>query len=220
MSASIDGVPFFVDPSSIQWNYTLKMSKTSTVGGLVIQLYGWSMGDLVISGAFGSVERQRAFFAQIDDIADHQNPAATPNGMSPARPVRFSWPEQKWDFWVYVRDLKQSGASVAIEESVSMHNPKYTLTLFVFEDNGTIVKSAGQSAMNAYLRRITAGLGWKQSQWNGPQTAEERQQAVGSQTFFDYAFTQYGLLGDTSTTMSPSERATADNPTLGGTGPQ
>lgn len=196
MSASINGIPFAVDPSSIRWDYTLKISTKPTIGGKVVQLYGHSMGDLVVSGSFGGVERQAKFVKEIDAIAAAQAPRVLQSGAAAAPPVRFVWPGQNWDFWVYVRSIQQSGASVAIETSEQVHNPLYTLTLFVYEDNGNIVSPMIDSAMVSYLNRLTAGLGWSQSEYNGPLTEQNRNEILAGQTLFDYAFVQYGLLAD------------------------
>lgn len=191
--ATINGIPFFVNPTSIEWSYNVKLSSQPTLGGMVVQLFGWSMGDLVISGSFGSVDRQASFFQAIDSIADAQTPIVDANGANAAKPVRFLWAEQEWDFWVFVRDLKQTGSAVAIESTVQNFSPKYTLTLFVFEDNGQIVKAATNNAMVAYMKRLSAGLGWAQSEWNGPVHESDLQELLKGQTFVEYAFTQYGL---------------------------
>lgn len=196
MSASINGIPFDVDPSSIRWDYTLKISTKPTIGGKVVQLYGYSMGNLVVSGSFGSVERQEKFVKVIDAIAAAQAPSVSQTGAAAAPPVRFVWPGQNWDFWVYVIGIQQAGSSVAIETSEAMHNPKYNLTLFVYEDNGNIVSPMIDSAMVSYLNRLTAGLGWEQSEYNGPLTEADRNRLLAGQTLFDYAFVQYGLLAD------------------------
>ena len=193
--AILNGVPFFVNPSTVQWNYNVKLSTTPTIGGKVVQLFGWSMGDLVISGSFGKdgVERQDAFFQMVNTTAERQAPQVLSTGALAARPVRFLWPEQDWDFWVFIRDFKQSGTSVSIENTPQMFAPKYTLTLFVYEDNGTVVHAATENAMLAYMQRLSAGLGWKQSAWNGPQNEADLQAVLKGQSFIDWAYAQTGL---------------------------
>jgi hypothetical protein len=204
MSASINGIHFAVDPSSIRWDYTLKISTKPTIGGKVVQLYGYSLGNLVVSGSFGSVERQAEFVRQIDAIAAAQAPMVTQGGAVAAAPVRFSWPSQKWDFWVYIMAIGQEGASVSIETSEAMNSPKYTLTMFVYEDNGNVVSPMVDNAMTSYLHRITAGLGWTQSEYNGPLTVGDRNTILAGQTLFDYAFVQYGLLADPNVAAAAS----------------
>lgn len=195
MTATIHGVPFFINPTSIQWSYNVKLASQPTIGGMVVQLFGWTMGDLVISGSFGKdgIERQQSFFQLIDSIADVQAPTVTSQGATAASPVRFLWPEQDWDFLVFIRSLTQVGASVAVDQTVEMFAPKYTLTLFVYEDNGQIVKAAADSAMVAYMNRLSAGLGWKRSAYNGPMIEADLQGVLKGQTLIDYAFSQYGI---------------------------
>jgi hypothetical protein len=195
MTALLNGIPFAVNPTSLSWNYQVKLSRQPTIGGTVIQLYGWSMSDLVIEGSFGKngIERQQAFMQLIESIVDDQTPVVTSTGARAAKPVRFLWPEQNWDFWVFIRALSQVGASVAIESTAQMTNPRYSLTMFVYEDNGTVVKAATESAMLAYMNRLSAGLGWQQSKWNGPQNDADLTEVLKGKSFIDYAFTAYGL---------------------------
>lgn len=192
-TVTIDGIRLPVNPNSVKWDYKVKLATIKTVGGKVVQLLGWSMGDLMVSGHYGAmgVERQAEIFKHIDSIALRQAPMP---GQRAAEPVRFLWPEMGWDFWVFVKGMQQGGASVSVERNERIHNPTYNLTLFVYEDNGDVISAAANSAASAYLKRLTAGLGWKQTDWNGPQTAEQLQELLGGQTLFDYSFAHYGLL--------------------------
>lgn len=192
-TASIDGILFNVNPRSIRWNFNVKLASHKTIGGKVMQLYGWSMSDLVIEGQFGgdAVANQDIFYRQIKAIADKQVPQL---GQSHPRPVRFLWPEHGWDFWVYVKQLTQTGASVAVETNERIHAPKYQLVLFVYQDNGDVIAVASNTAQAKYLARFSSGLGWSQSEWNGPQTSEALQEALQGNNVSDFMFSQYGLL--------------------------
>lgn len=207
-TASIDGVPLSINPSSIRWNFNIKMKDHKTIGGKVFQLLGFEMSDLIIEGSFGgpdALANQEAFFNQIKDIASSQVPVL---GRTSSKPVRFLWPEQGWDFWVFVKELTQRGASVSIETSESIHAPKYSLTLFVYEDNGDIIRVAGNSAQAKFLARFTAGLGWSQSEWNGPQTQEQLEEQLAGGNVQDYLFSHYGLLDPLPNPGSPTVIAT------------
>jgi hypothetical protein len=43
------------------------------------------------------------------------------------------------------------------------------------------------------MNRLTAGLGWAQSEWNGPQHETDLQNVLKGRSFIEYAFTEYGL---------------------------
>lgn len=189
--AVIHGMEFPVNPESISWDYSVKLATQKTIGGKVVQLYGWRLGDLTVSGSFGrgGWRAQEAFFNHMKNVADEQAPSLdrpTP------QPVRFTWAERGWDFWVYVKALTQKGASVSIETTEAMIAPKYTLTMFIAEDNGQIVQAALDAAQVAYINRLTAGLGWQKSAWNGPLSMDEMSQALQGLSPIDYLFTEFG----------------------------
>ena len=194
--ASIDGMNFVVDPQSVHWDYSVKINTKKTVGGKVIQLLGFNMGDLIVQGQYPghhTTWNQKKFLDRIIKIADEQVPII---GRPSPKPVRFMWPNMNWDFWVFVKDLKQDGASVAIERSNGAFSPNYTLTMFVYEDNGNIVEAIKTSTQVKFLQRITAGMGWSQTDWNGPMTIKEVTDLLAGRTVYEYIttplpFTEY-----------------------------
>jgi len=187
--ASIDGMNFVIDPQTVNWNYTTKIATQKTVGGKVIQLLGFNMGDLVVTGqwpGFHMAWQQKKFLERMIRIADAQVPII---GQPAPKPVRFMWPNMSWDFWVFLRDFKQNGTTVAIERSESNFTPTYTLTMFVYEDNGNILSAIQTSAAATFLKRISAGMGWVQSDWNGPMTIEEVSETLAGRSVFEYITT-------------------------------
>jgi hypothetical protein len=187
--ASIDGMNFVVNPQTVQWNYTAKIGTQKTIGGKVIQLLGFNMGDLIVRGQYpgrSTMWNQRKFLERISAIADSQVPKI---GNKPPVPVRFKWPDQGWDFWVFVKALIQDGSSVSIERNEAMFSPTYTLTMFVYEDNGNIVKAVQGSAQVKFLQRITAGMGWTQTDWNGPMKIEDVSATLAGSTVWEYLAT-------------------------------
>lgn len=205
-TVTIGGVLLPVNPQELKWDYSVRISTQKTIGGRVVQLLGWNMGDLVVSGKFGAfgVERQQHIFEHLNTIAGQQAPKY---GESPAKPVRFLWPEMGWDFWVFIKSMTQTGAGVSVERNQRIHSPGYTLTMFVYEDNGDIVKAVGGSAATQYLKRLTAGLGWSQSAWNGPETSQDLQDTLQGNTIMDYAFSEYGLTAPITAVPSASPQA-------------
>ncbi len=202
-TATIDGISFPVNPSMVSWSYTVNMSTHKTIGGKVVQLYGWRMGDLTIGGHFGSVDRQKAFFEQLRSIADKQAP--TLDRRVP-QPVRFRWPERNWDFWVFLKKVNQDGASVAVDITHQSVAPRYTMSLFVAEDNGNIVKAAESAAQTAYINRLTAGLGWEKSSWNGPVDLENFAKQTLGLSPIDFFLSEYGRAQIVEQTGSVPER--------------
>ena len=194
MPASIGGAPFKVNPNSVAWSYKVKMASHKTIGGKVIQLYGFSMGDLTITGSYGgpdAVKTQDEFFQFIKSIATDQSPKV---GQHAGKPVHFLWPEQGWDFWVYILGLTQLGAGTSVETNERVSAPKYQLKLFIYQDNGDLLRSAMGISQAKFLERLTAGIGWQQTEYNGPETIEEVAERLGGTSIIDFAFETYGLL--------------------------
>lgn len=202
MGASIGGIPFTINPTSVSWDYSVKSSSDKTIGGKVIQIYGVTMGDLVVTGQFGNdgVARQRDFYNRLSELVDKQ----VPSWSKPvARTALFEWPEKGWSFNVYIKAFTQTGSPVSIQEDVATHNPRFTLTLFVEDQNTSVMAAVKDTAASHYLSRLTAGLGWKVSQWNGPRNAAELRNALDGATILQSMFGAY--TGSTqSTPITPS----------------
>jgi hypothetical protein len=212
MGAEIDGVKLRINPKGVSWSYTLKMAVIDTIGGKVTQMYGVSLGDLTITGEFGAGRRgtdsvsddrntassvriggpaeQKLFFDRIVSIIDTQMVLS-----KPARPVRFFWPERGWDFHCYIKSISQPGAQEAISASNLDFNPGYQLVLQIQEDNGSLTKTIKSAAQAAFIGRLTAGLGWKQSAYNGPLGYDEMNIALGGESVLDAVFDQNLLPG-------------------------
>jgi hypothetical protein len=166
VNASIAGIPFDVNPKGVSWDYSVKTSSTKTVGGKVIQIYGVRMGDITVTGTFGKngVERQRAFFKKISPIVDGQVP--TFKNPAPAS-VPFLWPERGWAVNVFVKSLQQPGAGVSIQNTVQTVAPGFQMVLFPESGNSDVLAAVANSVQAKYLSRITDGLGWRSTGWNG-----------------------------------------------------
>lgn len=185
MPASLNGVSFRNNPTALSWDYSVKLASIKTIGGKVTQLYGTKMGDLTIAGQFASIEEQDEWFRRVKTIIDSHAPT---NSNPRPNPVRFFWPERRWDFMVYVKSFRQEGASTSVSASNDVFAPKWNMTMMVDSDNGDILRVVQQSAEAAYLRRITAGLGWQQTEWNGPLRDDEFQQVLQGRGVLQYLF--------------------------------
>ncbi len=177
MSASLAGIPFDVDPTGVEWDYSVKSSATKTVGGKVIQIYGVRMGDITVTGTFGNngVERQRNFFDKISPFVDGQ----VPTFMNPApAAIPFLWPERGWALNVYVKSLQQPGAGVSIQNTVKSIAPGFQLVLFPESGNSDVIAAVANSVQAQYLSRITDGMGWRSTKWNAAVGAEDLSTAL------------------------------------------
>ena len=155
------GWSFRIDPSSVTLPIRAKMSKFITLGGMVVQVYGTTWGDLTISGQFGvgGWQEQRRFLAQMVDAgrgqAIQRAPSFPGQNFTPSKPFRFKYPLLDWDFLCYLKGYTSSDGPQAVHLANDNINPKWTLTLFIVTDNGSLAKIA----QNAYLQRLAPGLG-------------------------------------------------------------
>jgi hypothetical protein len=171
--ASLGGVAFRIDPDSVAWEFRMKTARRKTVGGVVVQVYGTDLGDMTVSGVFGNGDRARGdregwreqerFRAQVERWVD-QHVATS------GRPIRFLYPPKRWDFQVLIRGYTGPGGGEAVAHDPATFNPGWTLTLAVVQDSTRRVVAGIQ---DLYIKRLMAGVGWKQSGYNGPLTQGE-----------------------------------------------
>lgn len=171
---SLDGVRLWVNPDDIRWNFKMKVVDHKTMGGKVIQVLGTTLSDLTISGAFGRGDRAKGeteaweseirFRRQVEKWADRA--VHTDN----TDPMRFIYPPQKWDFQVFIRSV--SGTDWSVENI----NPRWQLVLFPVDDRAQRVV---KGIKDLYLKRLLEGVGWKQTEYNGPTQMEVEEELSG-----------------------------------------
>jgi Mannosyl-glycoprotein endo-beta-N-acetylglucosaminidase len=181
MNASLNGVPMRLNPTSVSLSYQVKTSEIPTLGGMVVQIYGVEMSDLVVTGTFGvgGYIEQLNFLNRMLAIAAMQSNQAivTP---SPSQPVRFVYPNRGFDFMVYLKDYtSQSG--MAIDYENTNISPDWQLTLFVDTDNtgGAMTRVA----TDAYIQRLSNGLGYNLSAYNGNLQASTVEEFLAQQGY-------------------------------------
>lgn len=172
--AVLNGVPFRIDPTSISWPFTVKTSSSKTIGGKVVQVFGTQLGDLTVSGTFGvgGQAEQREFLARMKKLGDNQMdrfPKVSPN------PYRFSWPSRGWDFQVYLKRYSEPGGDSSVDERIDNISPRWTIVLFIASDNLNLKKVA----TDTFIDRLSDGIGWKQTRYNGPADFTEVGAALG-----------------------------------------
>lgn len=176
---------FRIDPDAIDWNFKVNTVVTNTVAGRVVQVLGATLSDMTIQGHYGqnhahadsgeSWRQADAFLNVIRSIMEFQSQDATQSGkMHP--PATFNYSPKGWRFGVYVKGLEDTrGGSVS--HQVARASYDYRLTLFIVDARsqdlvpaGTVrgsLDKAKQAAINSYIARISDGIGWHFSQFNG-----------------------------------------------------
>lgn len=203
--ATLDGVPFAVDPESVDYQVNIHSSSIDTLGGRVVQALSTSLGDLVVAGSFGAGgwQEQAAMLQRVLEIGISQR--------HDGPPVRFVYPPRGWDHEVYIRSMVESG-STSVELSPGNFNPKYRLTLTITSSNLDLKTVAA----NAFISRLSDGIGWKKEtrKFNMIATPEELA-AVVSKTkgkdILDYFESLYRR--DTGGGSSSSNEASPTGPT-------
>lgn len=182
-----------IDPNSISWDFKINTSVTNTVGGRVVQVTGATLSDIIINGSFGEDVRSKV---ETDPGTDHggaswrlhkrfefnvrkmmewqSRDARQHSKMAP--PAVFKYPPRNWKFYVYVKAFQDpEGGTSTFSPGRFAH--EYQLTLFVVQEGTTALKAAGSQdgtinqarakAINAYIGRLSDGIGWKPTMYNG-----------------------------------------------------
>lgn len=189
-TAMLAGQKFRLNPESVGWGYKSKISDTNTVGGRVVQIFGTAISDLTVTGSFGKGgwKDQQAFLERMKALADTQIHQASVRN-STAASQRFIYPDYGWDFQVMLRSFSSPDGQRSVNLSNDIIAPKWTLTLFIVGDRSSLKKVSS----DAYLARLSKGLGWKQTEYNGPLTNEEMIASLSGQSVADSINSAFGL---------------------------
>lgn len=198
-SLGFDGGPsitFRIDPSAIEWKYKVDTTVIDTVGGRVVQVLGATLEDMTVMGYYGQHRRAgpdgeswklaEAFADRIRQIQEYQSRDATEHGRMHV-PATFNYSPKGWRFLVYVKALADSqGGSVA--HRIGRFSYDYALTLFIVDvisDDLHVLSGAKKNAVDAYIARISDGIGWHFSQYNGQVPATPTGGLYGRKRFTD-----------------------------------
>ena len=164
--AVLGTLPIRIDPVEVTWNFSAIVADKKTIGGKVVQVLGTDLSDMTVRGVFGYGDRskgdqagweeQERFRQAVKELAKHTSSDRTPD------PIRFIYPPKRWDFHVYVKRVDEP-----FRLANGVFNPTWTLTLFVVRDNTNVVV---KGVRDLYIQRLMAGIGWKQTSYNGPLT--------------------------------------------------
>lgn len=162
-NASINGIPFRLNPSSVTLPFSMKKSQTQTLGGMVVQIFGVAYGDLTVQGQFGAGgwREQLDFLKQMQSNVQAtiaaQYKQTTPGNSNPSGSYRFLFPLLNYDLQVFLKGYS-SIEGAAIEYQNENINPTWVLTFTVDNDNNGIVTT---KAKDSYIARLSQGLGYQ-----------------------------------------------------------
>jgi hypothetical protein len=182
-------IAFRIDPEMITWNWSVLTNVIETIGGRVIQVLGAYLDDLTVQGSMGqnhadaangqSWQMAEAFVTSVTQIMEAQSADSNQAGkMHP--PAVFNYPPKGWRFNVYVKSLTDpDGQNSAVLRSGKI-NQRYSLALFIVQDGSSALVKAGTTngvfsqkaydAVSAFMARISDGVGWHFTQYNGQVT--------------------------------------------------
>lgn len=148
-------------------------------------MIGAYLDDLTVSGSFGqdhstpqgqSWRQAEAFLKVVTAIMERQASDSSQQAkMHP--PAVFSYPQRSWRFQCYVKALTDADGGNSLVMTPGKFNQRYVLTLFIVPDGSSKLTRAGttngvysakaEQAIAAYMSRISDGIGWHYSQYNG-----------------------------------------------------
>lgn len=170
--ASLEGVPFDLDPDSVSYTFSMKTADTKALGGKVIQVYGTSISRITLTGSFVPVyakgereawEAQARFREQVDTWA-----TITETSWK-AKPLRFIYPLKNWDLDVFIANYQAPDSYDATQWAVEKIAPKWQLEFRTVHDR---TRAVTKGLRDLYLKRLMNGVGWKQTEYNGPTEAD------------------------------------------------
>lgn len=171
-------ITFRIDPDSVEWNFKINTTVIPTVAGRVVQVLGATLSDLSVAGKYGqnvkagpvgkSWYQAEAFAKKIQEIQAFQSRDSREFGKMHV-PAVFNYSPKNWRFQVYVKSLvdPQGGSVTHVSGRFSYD---YVLTLFIVDsisDDLEILKGVKAAAVDKYIARISDGIGWHFSQFNG-----------------------------------------------------
>lgn len=192
-----------IDPNAIDWSFQLDTAVINTLGGQVVQILGATLSDLTIQGSFGqdhsrneqgvSWKLAAAFHQKIKSFMDRQTlPSKTVHtkGQSQAKktgilsdagvvhePLSLTYHDgvHNWSFKVLVKALDDGDGAGSLDITNGRFSYTYKLTLFIVQADSELVDKI---ASDYFLSRISEGLGWKQTKFNGPLSPADAQDFI------------------------------------------
>lgn len=199
-------VIFRINPSSIDWGFEIHTSVTNTVGGRVVQITGATLRDMTLVGYLGedhdagaspdripdhagaSWRLHEAFLAKCRAVMEYQSRDSREHGKMHEAAV-FNYPDRGWRWRVYLKEVADVDGQASIEHRTGKFSHGYRLTLFLISGYSDTLIKAGSSLTNmdtaqekaiaSYIKRISEGIGWRQSEYNGGLADEGKEDKDG-----------------------------------------
>jgi len=178
-TATLGGYTFRTNPDEIRWDFSMKVREIKTIGGKVIQVLGTRLGDMTVTGQFGRGPNGEDPWTQ--EMAFRQQVVRWVRASrTNYKPIRFTYADLDWDFEVFVKDLQGEQGGVVLANDIVA--PRWTLTLRVVESSASRLT---KGISDAYISRLMDGVGWKQTDYNGP-SDDDVQTLLGGMTIGEY----------------------------------
>ncbi|PPS89482.1 hypothetical protein [Streptomyces sp. MH60] len=187
-------VTFRINPDSIDWGFDIHTTVTQTVGGRVVHVTGATLRDITVAGHLGENRKagpspdgntdhagvswrlHEAFVAKCRAIMDYQSRDSRTLGKMHA-PAVFNYPPHNWRWKVYLTEVADLDGQASIEHRTGKFSHGYRIQLFIVQAGSDSLVKAGSSnnavdaaqekAISSYIARISEGIGWKQTEYNG-----------------------------------------------------
>ncbi len=196
---ALGGHPLMVNPEEVRWNFKMKVADTAAMGGKVIQIIGLSMSDITVRGRYspdkskGDTESWEAGMRFREWVKVVAKDNASSGG---ANTTRFTYPPRGWDFDVHIKSIS------AVKIEVGATAMEWDLTLVPV---GSAATEVVKGIKDLYIKRLMDGVGWKQTDYNGPMTQAIVDEQLGGQSAQGLYETELGesfLAGAGSSTAS------------------
>lgn len=190
---------FRVDPRSVDYQVQVDTNTIETVAGRVVQVLGAHVTDVVVAGDLGEDHSRGSgspehpgvgwklaeeFFSKIQAMMAQQSKDASVVGVrGTLNPATFHYAPLGLRFQCYVKSIidPDGDGQTAVAHKLARPNYRYILTLFPVMTDSVQLLQAGQSAngpldkakaaaIDAYISRISQGIGWRFTAYNGGST--------------------------------------------------
>lgn len=160
---------FDADPTSVRWDFSIKMNDTATTGGKVVQVYGTELSNMTVNGSFRTWQEQLRFVewakattrrvGALSTAAPLKDDPSRTSGAEQGREIetlRFRVPQRNWDFDVMLNGVSDPKGGRSINWDVGTVVPQFRLDLIVVEDHASLTTVFE----NVFITRVAESFGW------------------------------------------------------------
>lgn len=202
--ASLDGMTFRINPSSIEWGYQIDTNVEETIGGRVVQIIGATLSDITLTGEYGEFKGYRPnvgvnkrtlaphdkvnhlswelaenFLKRIRRMMDKQSDDSTVQDAR-LKNLDFKFPEYGWHFGVYIKGIDDGQSNAAITHTAGSFAYKWRISLFIVETRSSdlVIPGRGTSASDRQKTKAISGYISRISNGVGWKTSQFNQPVV------------------------------------------